>query len=168
MGDFRLKYITNITKNNIMLSNHKRIPFQGEFEEVLECQTIPKSLRRPIQRWHIWEIDVSRLTSSVIGWAKDGADYFFTILTLNEINLYAMISASSLIDKQYFNPYRNLLVDNNLVPIVIFQTILYKQGKLKLNPNRPDIQLIYAKLEKFYSEHKADITKFMFMYGDSQ
>ena len=167
MSDFRLKYITNITKNNIMLSNHKRIPFQGEFEEVLECQTIPKGLRRPIQRWHIWKIDESKLNSSIVGWSKVGTDFFFTVLAPIEFNLYAMTSASSdMIFKQYLNIYRNLLVDSNLVPIIVTQTALYKKDVLKLI--NCDKQLVYAKLEKFYSEHKTDMAKFMFMYGDNR
>lgn len=166
MGDYRLKYITNVTKNNIMLSNHKRIPFQGEFENVLVNETIPKGLQRPIQRWHIWDIDESRLTSSILGWSKVGADYFFTVLSPIEFNLYAMTSASTLMAKQYFNMYRNLLVDNNLVPIIVLQTVLYKYGMLKLNMNC-DTRLVYTKLENFYSEHRTDMAKFMFICGDS-
>lgn len=168
MGDFRLKYITNITRNNIMLSNHKRIPFQGEFEEVLESQTIPKSLRRPIQRWHIWSIDESKLNSSVIGWSKSGADYFFTVLSPIEFNLYAMTSAfTDTVFKQYLNVYRNLLVNSNLVPIIVLQTAAYKKGTYKQMRGISDTQLVCAKLERFYSEHKTDMTKFMFMYGDT-
>jgi len=150
-----------------MLSNHKRIPFQGEFEEVLENQTIPKGLRRPIQRWHIWEIDESKLTSSILGWSKVGADYFFTIISPVEFNLYAMTSASTFVAKQYFNMYRNLLVDTNLVPIIVLQTVLYKYDMLKLNMNC-DTRLVYAKLEKFYREHKVNFAKYMLMYGDNR
>ena len=167
MGDFRLKYITNVTKNNIMLSNHKRIPFQGEFENVLVNETIPKGLQRPIQCWHIWEIDESELTSSILGWSKVGADYFFTVLAPIEFNLYAMTSASSnLMLRQYLNVYRNLLVNTNFTPVIVLQTCLYKLGRLNIDSSYTDIKLLYSKLEKFYSEHKADITKFMFMYGD--
>lgn len=166
MADYRLKYITNIARNNIMLSNHKRIPFKGEFEEVLVNDKLPKNLRRPIQRWHIWDIDESKLNSSIVGWSTVGADYFFTVLSPIEYNLYAMTSASSdLVVKQHFNVYRNLLVDSNLVPIIVLQTIAYKQGTLRLMPGLSDTQRIYEKLEQFYSEHKADITKFMFMTG---
>ena len=96
-----------------------------------------------------------------------GADYFFTVLSPIEFNLYAMTSASSdLIHKQYLSMFRNLLVDSNLVPIIVLQTALYKKDVLKLI--NCDKQLVYAKLEKFYSEHKTDMAKFMFMYGDNR